>query len=256
MCLALGALALLTGNCLAIEPALRFSIAESWAMPLIRVEQGQPVDGILYDLTQSLARQVDRPTTYLVLAKLRLQKAMDNGDIDIRCYVSQSWLPSVSRDYIWSRPLFYQRDLLIATAGQSAPTTPTQLARQSIGTVLGYTYPGLQGLFDSGRLVRDDARTQELVLQKLQAGRYRYAISNQLSLDWFNRQLPPQQQLQGVAVLEEHALGCYVRNDPALPVQRILLTLLRMRLSGEIDRIIARYDVSNAVPRPSPTERP
>jgi ABC-type amino acid transport substrate-binding protein len=74
------------------------------------------------------------------------------------------------------------------------------------------------------------------------AGRYRYAVTNQLSLDWFNRHLPAGQKLHEVALLEEQGLGCYVRNDPALPVQRILRTLLRMKMSGEMDRLIEKYN--------------
>ena len=48
-------------------------------------------------------------------------------------------------------------------------------------------------------------------------------------------------QLHGVAVLQEQHVGCYVRNDPNVPVQRILRTLLRMKMSGEIDEIIRLY---------------
>ncbi len=78
-------------------------------------------------------------------------------------------------------------------------------------------------------------------MEKLLAGRYRYAVSNQWTLDWFNQRLLPEQQLQGVAVLQEQKVGCYVRNDPRVPVQRILRTLLRMKMSGEIDEIIRLY---------------
>jgi polar amino acid transport system substrate-binding protein len=93
-------------------------------------------------------------------------------------------------------------------------------------------------------LHRDDARNQEQVLQKLQAGRNRYAVSNQWSLDWFNQRLLPAATAE-VAVLQEQHVGCYVRNDPQVPVQRILRTLLRMKMSGEIDDIIRLYTGSS-----------
>ena len=51
----------------------------------------------------------------------------------------------------------------------------------------------------------------------------------------------PGQKLQAVAVLQEQKVGCYVRNDPNVPVQQILRTLLRMKMSGEIDDIIRLY---------------
>ncbi|MGC3218521.1 amino acid ABC transporter substrate-binding protein, partial [Pseudomonas aeruginosa] len=73
---------------------------------------------------------------------------------------------------------------------------------QRIGSVLGYSYPRLHGLFDIGRLRRDDARTQVLVLEKLRAGRYRYAVCHQLSLHWSKRQPPGEPPLQDAAQLE------------------------------------------------------
>src|SRR5690606_12424343 len=96
--------------------------------------------------------------------------------------------------FLWSVPLFHQRDLLVGSPGQYAPARLEQLPTQAVGTVLGYRYPALDALFDQGRLRREDSRNQVLVLQKLQAGRYRHAVSNEFSLLWFNRTLPPAQQ--------------------------------------------------------------
>ncbi|UQS14838.1 ABC transporter substrate-binding protein [Pseudomonas sp. HS6] len=238
---AVGALLGLSLSAMASQPPLRFVVADSWAMPMVQIERGRPTQGILYDVMLSLATQVGVPAQFHVLPRTRVQNAMEHGEVDVRCYAAQSWLPNLSGDYIWSIPLFFQRDLLISRQDQPPNVDPTQLPRQSIGTVLGYSYPTLQPLFDADRLWREDARNQEQVLDKLLAGRYRYAVSNQWTLDWFNQRLLPGQQLQGVAVLQEQQVGCYVRNDPDVPVQRILRTLLRMKMSGEIDDIIRLY---------------
>ncbi|MNG40257.1 hypothetical protein D3C84_1287600 [compost metagenome] len=53
-----------------------------------------------------------------------------------------------------------------------------------------------------------------------------------------------------MALLQEQNVGCYVRNDPKVPVQRILRTLLRMKMSGEIDDIIRLYIGDKAEDRP------
>jgi polar amino acid transport system substrate-binding protein len=238
-------LLLLTTSSFATEAPLRFAITDSWGMPLVEIENGQPTQGILHDMMLSLATQVGSPAEFHVLARGRVQSAMERGDVDVRCYAAQSWLPNQSGDYIWSIPLLFQRDLLVDTQSGPARVLPASLPLQSIGTVRGYVYPALQPLFDSGHLHRDDARTQEQVLQKLLAGRYRYAVTNQWTLDWFNQRLMPGDQLRAVAVLQEQNVGCYVRNDPNLPVQRILRTLLRMNMSGEIDDIIKLYTGTN-----------
>ncbi|MGE7957256.1 substrate-binding periplasmic protein [Pseudomonas sp. NPDC089530] len=236
---ALGALLLVAMDGLVAEPALRFSIADSWAMPVVQIERGRPTQGILHDILASLATQVGSPAEFHVLARARVQAALEHKEVDIRCYAAKSWLPNLSGDYFWSIPLFVQRDLLVSR--EQNLVSPQDLPPQPVGTVLSYTYPSLQPLFDRQQLTRDDARNQQQVLQKLWAGRYRYAVSNQWTLDWFNQTLPADQQLHDVAVLQEQAVGCVMRNDPALPVQRVLRTLQQMKMSGEIDDIIGLY---------------
>ncbi|MGE8147575.1 substrate-binding periplasmic protein [Pseudomonas frederiksbergensis] len=241
MRLALGALLLISLNVAAADAPVRFVMADSWAMPMMQLDRGRPTQGILYDIMLSLATQVGVPAEFHVLPRARVQGAMEHGEVDVRCYAAQSWLPNQSGDYIWSIPLFLQRDLLVSRQGAPASVVPASLKHESIGTVLGYIYPTLQPLFDAGQLQREDARNQEQVLDKLLVGRYRYAVTNQWTLDWFNQRQMPGRQLQAVAVLQEQNVGCYVRNDPDVPVQRILRTLLRMKMSGEIDDIIGLY---------------
>lgn len=250
MRLAWGALLLISLDGVAAEAPLCFVVPDSWAMPMVQLERGRPTQGILYDVMLSLATQVGVPAQFHVLPRGRVQNAMEQGEVDIRCYAAQSWTPNQSGDYIWSIPLWTQPDLLVSRPDAKDSVNPAHLPHQSIGTVLGYSYPTLQPLFDTNRLYRDDARNQEQVLEKLYAGRNRYAVSNQWTLDWFNQRLLPQQQLQGVAFLQEQRVGCYVRNDPKVPVQRILRTLLRMKMSGEIDDIIRLYVGAKAEARP------
>ena len=238
---ALGALCLISLSGVAAEAPLRFVVPDSWSMPMVQFESGRPMQGILYDVMLSLATQVGVPAEFHVLPRARVQSAMEHGEIDVRCYAAQSWLPNQSGDYIWSIPLWVQPDVLLSRPDPLTSADPAHLTRQSIGTVRGYIYPTLQPLFDSDHLQREDARNQEQVLEKLLAGRYRYAVSNRWTMDWFNQRLLPEQQLQSVAVLQEQRVGCYVRNDPKVPVQRILRTLLRMKMSGEIDDIIGLY---------------
>jgi ABC-type amino acid transport substrate-binding protein len=225
----------------AAEPPLRFSVAESWSMPLIQLDDREPTSGILFDIMQSLAHQVGRQAEYHVLPRLRVQAALERGEVDIRCYAAQAWVPNLSGDYFWSLPILYQRDLLISSAEIAATPFPRQFENETVGTVLGYNYPDLQYLFDSHQLVREDARNQEQTLRKLAAGRYHYAVSSQLVLDWVNRDLPATQRLRPISLIGEQAAGCIVRNDPGLPTQKILRTLVRMRISGEIQQIIDRY---------------
>ncbi|WP_025854259.1 ABC transporter substrate-binding protein [Pseudomonas sp. CHM02] len=237
----LGALWMITTACLAAPAPLRFSVSDSWAMPMVQLEDGRPTQGILYDLMLSLATQVGRPAQFHVLARARISAAMEHGDIDVRCYVTQAWVDNLSGDYTWSIPLMVQRNVLVSTHIPAQPVQVGKLAPQAIGTVLNYRYATLDPLFASGRLSRDDARSEEQVLHKLVAGRFKFAVINEWILDRFNQRMPVGKRLHKVAVIDEQNLGCTVRNDPNVPVQQILRTLLRMKMSGEIDQIIQLY---------------
>ena len=237
-CLSL-ALILLSLGTSAEERPLRFSVSESWAMPMIHIEHGQATGGVLYDLQQRLAEKVGRRAEMLVRPRLRIQQMLERGEIDVRCYVNPTWLSESHHQYIWSVPFMVQRDLLVGRSQQQVQLSRMQ--GETIGTVLGFTYPGLDPLFASGQLQRDDARTQELALAKLQARRYDYAISNELTLQWFNRQQPAGDKLQPLQEVAADLVACIVRDEPDVPTMALLRALVQMRQAGEFEQILARY---------------
>ncbi|TBU88152.1 substrate-binding periplasmic protein [Phytopseudomonas dryadis] len=223
----------------AAERPLRFSVTESGVMPMVDISQGEAVGGILYDLQLRLAQKIGRSAELLVLPRLRVQQMLVQGEIDVRCYVNPGWLSESHHQYVWSVPFMTQHDVLVSRTPQ--PVDPRQLHDQAIGTVLGFSYPPLQALFDSGQLRRDDARTQGLVLSKLAAGRYDYAVSNDLSLHWFNRQHERGEKLHAVQELASDLVSCIVRDEPDVPSMQLLRALVRMKQDGEFDAIVQRY---------------
>ena len=78
------------------------------------------------------------------------------------------------------------------------------------------------------------------------AGRYNYAVTNQLILEWTNRNLPVGKRLKAISLVAEQPAACLIRNNPDLPGGRILRTLVQMRLSGEIQKIIDHYTTATA----------
>jgi polar amino acid transport system substrate-binding protein len=233
------ALILLSLGTSAEERPLRFSVSDSWAMPMIHIEHGQATGGVLYDLHQRLAEKVGRRAEMLVRPRLRIQQMLVRGEIDVRCYINPAWLRESHHQYIWSVPFMVQRDLLVGRSQQQVQLS--QMQGETIGTVLGFAYPELTPLFASGQLQRDDARTQELVLAKLQAKRYDYAISNELTLQWFNRQQPAEDKLQPLQEVAADPVACIVRDEPDVPTMPLLRALVQMRQAGEFEAILARY---------------
>ena len=239
-CLSL-ALILLSLGTGAEERPLRFAVSDSWSMPMIHIEHDQATGGVLYDLQQRLAEKVGRRAEMLVRPRLRIQQMLERGEIGVRCYVNPAWLSESHHQYIWSVPFMVQRDLLVGRSQQQVQVQVSQMQGETIGTVLGFTYPGLDPLFASGQLQRDDARTQELALAKLQARRYDYAISNELTLQWFNRQQPAGDKLQPLQEVAADLVACIVRDEPDVPTMALLRALVQMKQAGEFEQILARY---------------
>ncbi|WP_405120328.1 substrate-binding periplasmic protein [Pseudomonas leptonychotis] len=237
----LPALLLLALSCAspASERALRFSINDSWAMPIVRIESGKAVEGILVDLQQRMAAKVGRTAEMLVMPRLRVQHALNSGEIDVRCYVSPNWVNSGHHRYIWSLPFMTQRDVLVGVNPEKLE--PEQLLNQRLGTVLGFIYARLDPLFASGQIQREDARTQDQVLLKLSAQRYRYAISNELSLQWFNRHQAPGQKLHIISEVAADPVACIIRDAPDVPTMALLRAMMQMKQAGEFDQLLARY---------------
>lgn len=241
MRLLLLALLLLSAALGAEELPLRFPMSESWAMPMMQLDDGKATGGIIYDLQLRLAQKVGRRAEMLVMPRLRVQQMLVRGEIDVRCYVNPAWLQESHYQYIWSVPFMVQRDLLVGRNAPNGQLQPRPQQGQVIGTVLGFSYRELQPLFSSGNLHREDARTQELVLNKLQAQRYHYAVTNELSLDWFNRRQPSTRKLQPLREVASELVACIVRDEPDVPTMQLLRALVQMSNDGEFEAILARY---------------
>lgn len=233
------AIALMSGPCLAEQAPLRFSITESGVMPMALISNGEAVDGILHDLAIQVSEKVGRRADLQVMPRMRVHRALLNQEIDVRCYVNPAWLDTPYSGYAWSVPFMLQRDLLVSRSAQ--PVAPEHLTMQSIGTVLGFHYPTLEALFTAGQLQRDDARTQGLVLRKLAAGRYDYAVTNELALLWFNRGRSEPERLHEVHELTHVEVACLVRDAPDVPTQALLNAMRQMQERGEFAAILQRY---------------
>lgn len=221
------------------ERPLRFSIIESWAMPLVKVENGQATSGIIFDLQNRLAEKVGRRAEMMVLPRKRVQQMLVRGEIDVRCYVNPNWMTESHHQYIWSVPFMVQRDMLVARTQRTM--TLANLRGEQVGTVLGYIYPQLQPKFDAHDLQRDDARTQSLTLLKLEAGRNNYAVSNELALNWFNRDQAPEHKLHPLEELSSDLASCIVRDEPDVPTMALLRAMVQMSNDGEFEKILSRY---------------
>ncbi|MFT7774263.1 substrate-binding periplasmic protein [Roseateles sp.] len=224
------------------RPVLHFIVGEDWAPPYLETRDGRPVGGLAFDLMEAVAQAAGARSEYLMLPPKRTQPALQAGDADLMCMMSPKWMAqSLSAKRI-GPPMLVLEDVL--ASGPQGSAGPLDLAAQRglrVGTVLGYRYPELGPLFDSGHLVREDAGTQQALLDKLARGRTDAAIVDRLVLARYNRDRPPSEVLRVRQVVSSTVTHCLLGGKTVLPAERLRLALRAVVERGELARLMQRY---------------
>lgn len=231
---------LLSSGVAASEP-LRFAANTSWGMPFARFEGERMAGGIMFDLAAALAETVSSPVIHVPLPRKRVEGASLAGEIDVRCYLNPKWTDAPDA-YQWTEPLFELNDVIFGGIAARPLRVASDVAAGSImSTVLGYRYPALDPLFQSGQIKREDTIDQEKVLLKVTAGRTPYGISNQLTLDWYRRSTPRHELADWKAVIATSAIHCALPKASLWQGPPLLEALNSLKRTGRIDAILRNY---------------
>ncbi|MDR7331631.1 transporter substrate-binding domain-containing protein [Roseateles asaccharophilus] len=224
-------------------PALRFIVGQDWAWPYLELRDGRPVGGLAFDLMERVARAADARAAYLVLPPKRTQPALHAGEADLMCMMSPKWVAERMAPERVGPPLVVLEDVLAVLPGKAA-ASPLDLRAQRglrVGTVLGYHYHELGPLFDAGQLLRDDASTQQAVLDKLARGRTQAAVVDRLVLAQYNRGRPAAEALRASQVVSQTVTHCLLGGRTQLPAARLHQALRVVAERAELARLLQRY---------------
>ena len=225
------------------KPVLRFIVGEDWAPPYLELRHGRPVGGLAFELMEAVARAADAQPEYLMLPPKRTQDALHAGEADLMCMMSPKWVAQPLPAHRIGPPMAVLEDVLAVVAGAD-DGKPLDLATQHglrVGTVLGYYYQELGPLFDRGQLTRDDAATQQGVLEKLARGRTSAAVVDRLVLVQYNRGRPPDETLHARQLVSQTVTHCLLGGKTRLPAQRLQRALRAVVDRGDLARLMQRY---------------
>lgn len=132
--------------------------------------------GIYHDAIDYLNKQAPQGTTFRLayLPRKRLQMRLEDGSLDgIVIGMMPQWFDDVAqKKYLWTTPFAIDRFVLVSRAEKPLqPDVPGALNGKSIGLTLGYVYPGIDEWIRRHGLVRQDAMSEEINLEKLRRGR-------------------------------------------------------------------------------------
>ncbi|MES2257165.1 MAG: transporter substrate-binding domain-containing protein [Pseudomonadota bacterium] len=132
--------------------------------------------GVYPDMIAYLNRQnLDRLTFKLsYLPRKRLQLKIEKGEIDgIVIGMMPHWFDDgAQQKYLWTMPFAIDRYVVVMRPDLPYNARqPGSLSGRSAGMVLGYNYPDLEPWMREQNLVRNDAASEDINLEKLRLGR-------------------------------------------------------------------------------------
>lgn len=132
--------------------------------------------GIYHEAIDYLNKQAPHGTSFRLayLPRKRLQMRLEDGSLDgIVIGMMPQWFDDVAqRKYLWTTPFAVDRFVLVSRAENPLqPDIAGALQGKTIGLTLGYVYPGIDEWIARHGLLRQDAMSEEINLEKLRRGR-------------------------------------------------------------------------------------
>ncbi len=217
------------------EAPFIFATTSDSSMPLAEFRDDVLVAGILKDLGDAIAGELHRKAIYAVVPRKRLDEDLANGSVDGVCYYRPNWV-GVSLN--WSQPLIPNDILLVTGAGVPRPKRLEDVAGEEIGVVLGYKYPELDVLHQNYQ--RDDAPNMPANINKLIAGRTKYAIVDKLSLDYQQKEHPEIADFATLSITKINA-ACGFSLASKIPFGDIDQAIHKLVNEGAVLRILAKF---------------
>ncbi len=231
---------LLFAQTLAAEP-LRFAANTSWGMPIARFDGERLTGGMMFDLGEALGAATGSSVSYVPLPRKRIEGASLAGEIDVRCHINPKWTDAPDA-YLWTETLYELSDVIFGGSAAKPLRQASDAAHGSIvSTVLGYRYPSLDPLFESGRLKREDTVDQEKVMLKITTARTPYGVTNHATLDWYRRSTAKHDLADWKVVIATSAIHCAIPKASTWSGRTLVEAINTLKHNGKIDAILRNY---------------
>lgn len=179
-------LLLALGVATAAPPELVLLAPLNHTMPFAQYQEGELSGGVMKDIGEELARRLGYKARFLTIPSKRSAISLTHGEADGLCFVMPGWIDG---KFNWTRPVIPAAGVIAANSSAPVVTSLQALAGERVGTVLGYRYPEVDAALGE-QLLRDDAPTVLHSLNKLVAGRSKYAIVDQMTVEYHNKRFP------------------------------------------------------------------
>lgn len=224
-----------------LSPPLKAAVSDTNAVPFAIFNQGGYLSGgMAKDILDLVGLELRSQVQYLAIPRARLEPWLVSGDAEVGCFLNPDWVTEPKR-FDWTDTLFFSQQLIIRRSDSAPVRQLADLYYKRVGTTFGFVYPELQQAFTERLIIRDDARSLQSNLQRLEQRRLDAVMAVDLSYFY----LIDQQQFDADFVAEPMwsappGVFCAV-SQQSLRRQAILTAFSRLKAKGTINRLLEKY---------------
>jgi len=194
--------------------------------------------GLFFDLALAVGKKLNRPLKFILLPRNRLDVALANGEVELICYNSEVWVGKYAKDYYWSIPIFKHSNYVVSnriTTNNVKMKSMEDLKGKTIGTALGFVYPGLTKYFKEGTVIREDVVSGAANIAKLNAQRVSFIILNNLEYIYYKKKFPD--LTRAPFEIDPITVKCAVSKKSNLKIEDVNSALKELMKSDQLQRI-------------------
>jgi polar amino acid transport system substrate-binding protein len=219
-----------------------FVVSHPSAMPMAEIKDGQLIDGMRFDAANAIAHEMKQKALFLLRPRKRLENTLVSGEADIACIISKEWVEKGEDSYHWTPALYSDKTLVVGAKHAPPIRQLEELQGKAVGGVLGFSYPGLDKLVKSGKVIRDDALDLNKTYLKLINHRFSYMAVNKVEHDYHLKISGQRQNFNDASVLlDEFKLFCALSKKSSIKPAELDQAVSAIVKRGLPEQWLAKY---------------
>lgn len=223
------------------ESTLRLNVSPEGYPPYLIVSD-QGYSGIVWDIVTTIGSKLGFKVVAVKVPRKRVDEMLLKGYLDATPR-AREWV-SDPDPFLFTDPMVFIEEIFFVRAQSDFRyESPESLEDRTIVTHLGYLYPALEPIFQSGMAERFDVPTDKDMFRYLFHGeRFDAVIADRLVGQWIIRNENLQGQLRMTDnYISQHGFRLMLRDDWQHFAEAFNRALFQLRQSGELEEILARY---------------
>ena len=214
-----------------------------YGYPPYLIVRGDRYDGIVWDVVMIITQKMAYRIEALKVPRMRVDQMVIAGYLD-GALRAKSWTVDPDQ-FLWSDVIITAEEVFFYRAEDNFHyETPEDLHGKTILTRLGYQYPVLDEIFETGKAVRFDVSQDEIQLRYLlHSGRFNAALMDHLTGHWLSSNDAEYQGKFRVSKTAISSVGLRLMVHAGMQdfITAFNAELQQLKTSGQLAEIVSRY---------------